>query len=140
MGMGRRTSVEHYRLQRRGGLGLLNYKTSDEKGYVCGIKSLQSDDDIILISTDGVIIRFRANDLREMGRYATGVRVMRLSDDNKVVTFTRTEHEEDAELSEVEQADENELKLAEEEEKGEEVVIDEPVDDDESDDESPENN
>ncbi len=140
MGMGRRTSVEHYRLQRRGGLGLLNYKTSDEKGYVCGIKSLQSDDDIILISTDGVIIRFRANDLREMGRYATGVRVMRLSDDNKVVTFTRTEHEEDAELSEVEQADENELKLAEEEEKGEEVVADEPVDDDESDEESPENN
>ncbi len=125
-GLGRRSSLEHYRMQNRGGNGLKNYKVSDEKGYVCGIRSIQQDDDVILISTDGVIIRIRANDLRVMGRYALGVRVMKLSDEDRVVTFTRTEHDESADISEVEQASDEEIALAEAEEKAE-VIEEEPA-------------
>ena len=130
-GLGRRTEVEKYTLQNRGGKGLKNYKVSDEKGYICGIKSLQQDDDVLLISTDGVIIRIRANDLRVMNRYASGVRVMRLSDDTRVVTFSRTEHDETADIAEVEQVSEEDLALAEAEEKAE-VIEDEPEADDDN--------
>ncbi len=129
-GLGRRAGVEQYRMQNRGGNGLKNYKVSEEKGYVCGIRSLQQDDDVILISTDGVIIRIRANDLRVMNRYAMGVRVMRLTDDNRVVTFTRTEHDESEEITEVEQASEEDIAASEAEAKNE-VIVDEPETEDE---------
>lgn len=129
-GMGRRSELTAYRLQNRGGYGILNYKVSDEKGYVCGIKALGADDDVILISTDGIIIRFRANDIRVMGRYATGVKVMRLGEDSRVVAFTRTEHDDTAEISEVEQASEEEIAEAEAEEKNE-VIVEEPIEDEE---------
>ena len=132
-GMGRRTLLSSYRVQRRGGFGMMNYKPKaiEEKGGICGIRSLGTDDDVIMISSDGIIIRIRANALRTMGRYATGVRVMRLSDEDRVVTFTRTEHDETAELEEVEQASEEEIAAAEAEEKAE-VVVEEEVSDDEA--------
>ena len=130
-GMGRRCQVTSYRVQKRGGYGMLNYKVSEEKGYVCGIRALGADDDVILINTDGVIIRIRANDLRVMGRYATGVRVMRLYGDSKVVTFTRTEHDDTQETEQVEEASEEDIKAAEIEEENEVVVEDEEVADDE---------
>lgn len=128
-GMGRRSELSAYRVQNRGGLGLLNYKVSEEKGNVCGIRSLGADDDVILISTDGVIIRIRANMMRTMGRYATGVRVMKLGENDSVVAFTRTEHDDTAELAEVEQASEEELAEAEAEEKNE-VIVEEPTEPD----------
>ena len=130
-GMGRRASLDSYRKQNRGGFGLMNYKVNDEKGFVCGIKSIYSDDDVILINDDGIIIRIRANDLRVMSRYATGVRVMRLSPDGRVVTFTRTEHDDSAELEEVEQASEEDILMAEQEEKGEKIEVEEEVDESE---------
>ena len=111
-GMGRRAAVSSYRLQNRGGLGLKNYPVSDEKGYVCGIKTLGPDDDVILISADGVVIRIRANDLRTMGRPASGVRVMRLSADDRVASFTRTQHDEDEETAEVEKASDEEIEAS----------------------------
>jgi DNA gyrase subunit A len=139
-GMGRRAALSSYRKQNRGGFGLMNYKVSDEKGEVCGIRTLYNDDDVILINSDGVIIRIRANDLRTMGRYATGVRVMKLTDEGRVVTFTRTEHDDSAELQEVEQASEEDILAAEEEEKNEivEVENDDSVKDDDEGDESEE--
>lgn len=118
-GMGRRCQVTDYRVQKRGGFGILNYKVSEEKGFVCGIRALGADDDVILINTDGVIIRIRANDLRVMGRYATGVRVMRLYGDSRVVTFTRTEHDDTKETEQVEEASEEDIKAAELEEERE---------------------
>lgn len=131
-GLGRRTSLDAYRIQRRGGFGMLNYKTSDEKGYVCGIKVVDEDDDIIMISDNGIIIRFRAADVRVMGRYATGVKLMRLADENKVVAFTRAEHDDSAEITEIEQPSDEEIeeqnKSAEAEENNEVVVEEEPDD------------
>ena len=129
-GQGRRSDLDSYRVQGRGGFGLLNYKTSDEKGYVCGIKVIDETDDIILISNDGVVIRIRACDIRVMSRYATGVRVMRINgEDNRVVAFTRAEHDDDEEIATIEEPTEEELKaeadsamIEENGEKEEEVV------------------
>jgi DNA gyrase subunit A len=124
-GYGRLSALSDYRMQNRGGNGLKNYKIRDDRGYVCGIRSIQADDDVILISTDGVIIRIRANDLRVMRRTGLGVRVMKLSDEDRVVTFTRTEHDETADIEEVEQASEEEIAAAEAEADAE-VIDDEP--------------
>lgn len=124
-GYGRLSALSDYRMQNRGGNGLKNYKIRDDRGYVCGIRSIQTDDDVILISTDGVIIRIRANDLRVMRRTGLGVTVMKLSDEDRVVTFTRTEHDETADIEEVEQASDEEIAAAEAEAEAE-VIEDEP--------------
>lgn len=124
-GYGRLSALSDYRMQNRGGNGLKNYKIRDDRGYVCGIRSIQTDDDVILISTDGVIIRIRANDLRVMRRTGLGVRVMKLSEEDRVVTFTRTEHDETADIEEVEQASDEEIAAAEAEAEAE-VIEDEP--------------
>ena len=124
-GYGRLSALSDYRMQNRGGNGLKNYKIRDDRGCVCGIRSIQTDDDVILISTDGVIIRIRANDLRVMRRTGLGVRVMKLSEEDRVVTFTRTEHDETADIEEVEQASDEEIAAAEAEAEAE-VIEDEP--------------
>lgn len=113
-GMGRRSEIASYAKQNRGGKGKINYRVTPERGLVCGIKSLYEDDDVILINDEGIIIRIRANDLRVMGRYAGGVRVMRLSENSRVVTFTRTEHDEGEDFEEVEsvEADGDEAEAA----------------------------
>ncbi len=126
-GLGRRVALENYRIQKRGGYGMMNYKN----GEVCGIKVVDSEDDIIMISSDGVVIRIRACDISVMGRYSKGVRLMRVSEEGKVVAFTRTEHEEDAEITEVEQASAEDIAQAAEEEANE--VITEDVDPDDED-------
>ena len=119
-GFGKRTLIESYPLRKRGGFGITNYKPDEERGNVCGIKVVDETDDIILISSDGIIIRIRTSDIRVMGRIAKGVRVMRVSEEGRVMAFTRTEHEEDAEMSEVEQLSEEELKAQEAESAAEE--------------------
>lgn len=131
-GQGRRSELDSYRIQHRGGNGLKNYKVSDEKGYVCGIKVVDETDDIIMISDSGIVIRLRASDIRIMGRYATGVRLMRLDSDNKVVAFTRAEHDDTAEITEIEQPSEEELADEEQKAKAEEsaeVLVEEIPDD-----------
>ncbi len=102
-GYGKRTEIENYRIQNRGGYGLTNYKVDEIRGHVCGIKIVDEDDDIILVSSDGIIIRILASDVRIMGRTAKGVRVMKVTAGAKVVAFTRAEHEENAETEKVEQ-------------------------------------
>lgn len=134
-GLGRRVKLEDYRIQNRGGYGLLNYKVSEDKGYVCGIKIVDEDDDIILIATDGVIIRIRACDIRIMSRYATGVKLMRVSGEDKVVAFTRAEHDDEAQTEKIEQPSEEEIAAqmseAENEEMSEEIIDTPPADDEE---------
>ena len=125
-GQGRRSEISEYKLQSRGGKGKINYKVNDVKGYVCGIKVVDEDDDLILISNDGVIIRIRVSDVNIMSRYASGVRVMRLmTEDSRVVTFARAEHDEDEEVAEVEKPTEEEIIEPVEEEDDDEPVLDE---------------
>ena len=92
-GYGKRTALEEYRIQGRGGYGLKNYPVDSVRGDVCGIKVVDDDDDVILISTEGIIIRILASEIRILGRISKGVRVMKVSEGNTVVAFTRAEHE-----------------------------------------------
>lgn len=133
-GYGRRVEPANYRVQRRGGFGMLNYKVNEQKGKVCGIKVVSEEDDVILISNDGIIIRVRAKDISVMGRYSGGVTIMRTKDieDRIVVAFTSAEHDEEAEIEEVEQLSSEELKALAEAESAEaanEVISDEGADD-----------
>jgi len=114
-GLGRRVPLESYKVQNRGGYGLMNYKS----GGVCGIKVVDDEDDIIMISTDGIVIRIRACDISMMSRYSRGVRLMRVGEDGRVVSFTRTEHDDEAETAEVEKATAEEIAEAQAEENAE---------------------
>ena len=93
-GFGRRSEYEDYRLQSRGGKGIINYKPSEEKGNVAGIRSVDEDDDVIVITDDGVIIRIPVSQISIQSRYAGGVRVMRVSEGGRIVTFARAPKEE----------------------------------------------
>jgi DNA gyrase subunit A len=101
-GLGRKTALDTYKVQNRGGYGIHNYKVNERRGNVCGIKVVDESDDIIMISTNGIIIRIKASDVRQFGRTAGGVKVMRLSPNDKVVAFTRAEHDDDVETEIVE--------------------------------------
>ncbi len=105
-GQGRRTPVEEYRSQYRGGKGIRNY--NGKGGGVAGVKVVDAQDDIMLISLEGIIIRMHVEDIAVQSRYAGGVRVMRLGEGDKVVTVARTprgEDDEDADLPAEEGAD-----------------------------------
>ena len=128
-GLGRRVPLESYKVQNRGGFGLKNYDAKN--GYVCGIKVVDDEDDIIMISSDGVVIRIRACDISMMSRYSKGVRLMRVNGDGKVVSFTRTEHDDSAEISEVEKASAEEIAAALEEENNEVIEETNEIPDDE---------
>lgn len=94
-GYGRLSDPDNYRLQNRGGKGITNYHT-EKFGDVAAIKVVDLEDDIILISEDGVIIRIAASSIRVCARPSKGVRVMKLNEGSKVVTLARAPHEEDA--------------------------------------------
>lgn len=112
-GQGRRTEISEYRPQTRGGFGKLNYKQTEKHGKVAGVRVVGEDEDLILIADDGIIIRIRVNDVNVMSRYASGVRVMRLAEGSKVVTFARAEHDEEQETEAVEQKTAEEADAAE---------------------------
>ena len=133
-GYGKRTDIDSYRIQNRGGYGLSNYKIDDIRGHVCGIKIVDEDDDIILASSDGIIIRILASDIRIMGRIAKGVRVMRVTEGAKVVAVTRAEHDDNAETEKVEQLTEEQAIQAEKEseiEERNEIVFESESEEDE---------
>lgn len=113
LGQGRRTALSEYRPQTRGGFGKLNYKQIEKHGKVAGVRVVDEDEDLILIADDGIIIRIRVSDVNVMSRYASGVRVMRLSEGSKVVTFAPAEHDEEEETEAVEQAVSEEADAAE---------------------------
>ncbi len=96
-GFGKRTYVEEYTKQRRGGKGILTYKVTDKTGKIIGTKIVSEDDDILLISTSGIVIRMSAAEISILGRATQGVTLMRTGEDNKVVSLAKImpEDEED---------------------------------------------
>lgn len=106
-GYGRLSSVSDYRLQSRGGKGIINYHT-EKYGNVAAISAVDVDnDDIIIISSDGVIIRIEASSIRICSRPSKGVTVMRVNDENKVVTLAVAPHEEEEVDQPVENTEDN---------------------------------
>lgn len=110
LGFGRKSDYSDYRVQTRGGFGSMNYRV-DKYGLVAGIKIVYDDDDAILISSNGIIIRISADEIRECARPSKGVRLMKLGDDDKLITFTSAkkseEDESDVELTALPDSDEN---------------------------------
>ena len=100
-GYGRLSNPEDYRLQHRGGMGILNYHV-EKYGNVAAIKVVDLDDDIILIADDGVIIRIEAGSIRVCARPSKGVRVMKVNEGSKVITMARAPHDDEEEISAVE--------------------------------------
>jgi DNA gyrase subunit A len=84
-GYGKRTGVENYRSQTRGGVGLKNIKTSARNGKVVALKSVQTGDDLMLITANGMIIRTGLEEIRSIGRNTQGVRLINLKEDDKLV-------------------------------------------------------
>ena len=100
-GYGRLSNPGDYRLQHRGGMGILNYHV-EKYGNVAAIKVVDLDDDIILIADDGVIIRIEAGSIRICARPSKGVRVMKVNEGSKVITMARAPHDDEEEISAVE--------------------------------------
>lgn len=106
-GYGRISNESDYRLQSRGGTGVINYHVK-KYGDVAAIKLIDLTEDIILIASDGVIIRISGNSIRECSRPSKGVRVMRINENNKVVAIASAPHEEDEPLDNIiEEVDSN---------------------------------
>ncbi len=94
-GFGKRTDISEYRIQSRGGKGLLTYKISEKTGELTGMMMVDDSNDVMLITSEGVIIRIHASDISEIGRNTSGVKLMRTADDNRIVSSARTDREED---------------------------------------------
>ncbi len=93
-GFGKRTELEEYRVQNRGGKGVITYKITPKTGNIVGIKIVEESEDVMLITNSGTIIRFKVKDVSVLGRSTQGVTLMRTSGDEKVVSIETVEPEE----------------------------------------------
>jgi DNA gyrase subunit A len=98
-GYGKRTELEEYRLQTRGGLGIINIQSSDRNGKVVGIVFVTADDELMLISQYGMILRTRAGDIRSIGRATQGVRLIEMEEGDMVVAVAKLAEKEDDETA-----------------------------------------
>ena len=88
-GLGKRTDISEFTLQKRGGKGLKCYKVNGRTGYVVGVKSVNDDHEVMLITDKGVIIQIRANDVSNIGRITMGVKIMNLDGNSKIVKIAK---------------------------------------------------
>ncbi len=94
-GYGKRTEIDEYRVQSRGGVGIINISTSDRNGQVVGVACVQEGDELLLITQQGMIIRMPTNDVRAIGRATQGVRLIDVEPDDSVVSVARLVEKED---------------------------------------------
>ena len=101
-GYGKRTEVGEYRLQARGGKGVINMKTTDRNGYVIGIKKANDEDDIMLMTANGMSIRLSAKDVSLIGRNVQGVRLLRQEQGDKLAAIAPVAKEDEEEEKQAE--------------------------------------
>ena len=95
-GYGKRTDVTEYRLQKRNGAGTINIKSSERNGKVIGLKAVTSEDDIVLMTQNGLLMRMPADSLRSIGRATQGVRLINVKDGDRLSTVERVIREDEA--------------------------------------------
>ncbi len=95
-GYGKRTPVEEYSVHGRGGLGIKNYNVTDKTGKIADVKVVNDEDDILVITDDGTIIRMSAANISVLSRATQGVRIMRIMDGSRVICIEKTDREEEA--------------------------------------------
>ncbi|MCH8913682.1 MAG: DNA gyrase subunit A, partial [Planctomycetes bacterium] len=93
-GYGKRTDIEEYRLIRRGGKGVINIKTTERNGKVVALKAVRDSDELMMITTKGIMLRTKLDAVREIGRATQGVRLIKLDQGDKLVAVTRVAQEE----------------------------------------------
>lgn len=103
-GYGKKTVLTEYKTQSRGGIGVRTYKITEQTGNIAGMGMVTADDDVMLITNEGIIIRMETGGINSIGRSTKGVRLMRFEEGVNVVSIAMTEHEEEPE--EQEQTDE----------------------------------
>lgn len=96
-GFGKRTELDEYKVQNRGGKGVLTYRITEKTGKSVGMMIVSDEDDIMLISSDGTIIRMKVSEISILGRATQGVTLMRMADDVKVVSMAKMVKEDDIE-------------------------------------------
>ena len=94
-GYGKKTDINEFKCQNRAGRGVTGYKITEKTGLVAGIAVIAETDDLMVITSDGIIIRMSTDEISEFGRVTQGVKVMRTSDDVKVVSIAKAEKEEE---------------------------------------------
>ena len=107
LGMGKRTDVEAYRLQRRGGKGVINFRVSEKSGRVMSIRSVIEDEQLMVITRNGVVNRQRVDEIRVIGRATQGVRLVNLDEGDVVVDVARVIAEDEGENGREEEGDED---------------------------------
>ena len=111
-GLGKRIKPSEFSMQNRGGKGNICYKINDKTGCIVGALSVDDGDEIMLINTQGVIIRISVDDISVLGRYAAGVKLVNLDAGTNVASFTRItrdmiEEDEDEDEEDPEELDED---------------------------------
>ncbi|MBR4551028.1 MAG: DNA gyrase subunit A [Oscillospiraceae bacterium] len=104
-GFGKRTALEDYRYQSRGGSGVISHKITDKTGPVAAVKVVRPEEDILLVTDDGTMIRVRVDRISEIGRNSQGVHVMRLAEGSRVIDIEKTERVTDPESQTAEDSD-----------------------------------
>ena len=113
-GFGKRTELDEYKVQTRGGKGILTYRVTEKTGPLMGGMLVYEDDDALLITTDGTIIRMHVDEISVLSRVTQGVTLMRTSEENRVTSLTRlpasemdmeSDEEEAAETADAEGSD-----------------------------------
>src|SRR5690606_2628908 len=97
-GRGKRTDIEEYRLQTRGGQGVINFRVNDATGKVVAIKAVYPGDELMMITRNGIVNRQRVDEIRVIGRATQGVRVMRMDEGDTIVDVARVVPEDDSTL------------------------------------------
>ncbi len=95
LGMGKRTAVSEYRKQTRGGKGVINMKITEKTGAVVGMRVINPEQEIMMITAGGIIIRIDVDQISQYSRNTQGVKLMTLNDDDKVVSLAAIHHEEE---------------------------------------------
>jgi DNA gyrase subunit A len=104
-GYGKRTGIEEYRKTRRGGKGVINIKTTERNGKVVRVLAVADDDEIMIITANGMMLRTDLTHVREIGRATQGVRLIRLDENDKVVAVAKLAKEDDGDGQEEAPAD-----------------------------------
>ena len=99
-GMGKRTEISEFNVQNRGGKGVKCYKITEKTGYVVGIKAVNADNEIMIINTDGIIIRMLCSGISVLGRITSGVKLINLKEGEKVASIAKVRDAQEAEDSE----------------------------------------
>ena len=94
-GYGKRTEIEEYRVQSRGGVGIINIATTDRNGQVVGVAYVQEGDELLLITQQGMILRTQADDVRSIGRATQGVKLIDIEPGDQVVSIARLVEKDD---------------------------------------------